>query len=162
MSTMNNGTSWNSSITINKQTGTKATLSTANTYVNKNIELTLNVKTATPTFEGGYLNNKNASASFTNMTTSTENTSGVIISTKGTAGRDALFYNMPIDGWVSKNNGTIASESISASNWNGTTYYATGVTLTNGKSFDITVPNGSEQTITFHFSVDSNGNTTIT
>ena len=162
MSTMSNDTSWNSSITINKQTGTKATLSTANTYVNKNIELVLNVKTASPTFSGGALNNKNASASFTNMTTSTENTSGVIISTKGTAGRDALIYDNSIDGWVSKSNNTVASNAISTSNWDGLTYYATGIILTNGKSFNITVPNGNEETITFHFSVDSNGNTTVT
>jgi hypothetical protein len=38
----------------------------------------------------------------------------------------------------------------------------TGVTLTAGKQFNITVPNGENDTITFHFSVDENGNTTIT
>ena len=41
------------------------------------------------------------------------------------------------------------------------TYYITGVTLENNSVFDITIPNGAESPITLHFSVDSNGNTTI-
>jgi hypothetical protein len=41
------------------------------------------------------------------------------------------------------------------------TYYITGVTLENNSAFDITIPNGAESPITLHFSVDSNGNTTI-
>ena len=45
---------------------------------------------------------------------------------------------------------------------NGSSQYLTGVTLTAGKQFNITVPNGENDTITFHFSVDENGNTTIT
>ena len=45
---------------------------------------------------------------------------------------------------------------------NGNTQYLTGVTLTAGKQFNVTVPNGENDTITFHFSVDENGNTTIT
>ena len=36
------------------------------------------------------------------------------------------------------------------------------VTLTNNEDFYITVPNGSNNLITFHFSVDTNGNTTVT
>lgn len=35
-------------------------------------------------------------------------------------------------------------------------------TDSDSNSFDITVPNGSNSTVTFHFSVDSSGNTTIT
>ena len=35
------------------------------------------------------------------------------------------------------------------------------VTLANNEDFYITVPNGTEDTITFHFVVDENGNTTI-
>lgn len=41
------------------------------------------------------------------------------------------------------------------------TYYITGVTLENNSTFDITIPNGAETPITLHFSVDGNGNTTI-
>lgn len=35
-------------------------------------------------------------------------------------------------------------------------------TSDDNNSFDIECPNGANGTITFHFSVDSNGNTTIT
>ena len=35
-------------------------------------------------------------------------------------------------------------------------------TASDSNSFDITVPNGSSGTVTFHFAVDANGNTTIT
>ena len=35
-------------------------------------------------------------------------------------------------------------------------------TASGSNSFDIEVPNGSNGTITFHFAVDANGNTTIT
>lgn len=35
-------------------------------------------------------------------------------------------------------------------------------TASGNNSFDIEVPNGANQTITFHFAVDANGNTTIT
>lgn len=43
------------------------------------------------------------------------------------------------------------------------TYYSiTEVLLTNGKSFNISVPNGNSDPLVYHFSVDSNGNTTIT
>lgn len=44
MSTMNNGTSWNDAVTINKQSGTKITLDTDNKFVAKDIELTINVQ----------------------------------------------------------------------------------------------------------------------
>ena len=44
MGTMNNGTSWNDAVTINKQSGTKITLDTDGKYVAKDIELTINVQ----------------------------------------------------------------------------------------------------------------------
>lgn len=137
-------------------------IKTNSTFVNKNIELTVNVPAASPSFTGGALNNKSASATFTNMTTSSTNTSGVAILAKGTAGRAAVTYNGAVNGWVNKSSGDTASGAVSASTWDGTTYYATGVTLGNGKQFDITVPNGNNETITFHFSVDDSGNTTVT
>lgn len=163
METLKNSdtTPWHETLPINKQSGAKVTLETASKYVEENIELTFNVKTAFPEFDGGALNNKGATAIFTNMETSTSNTSGVAILAKGTAGRDAVLYNGAVSGWVTKNDDASALNAVASSTWDGTTYYATGVTLTNGKSFNITVPNGSNGTITFHFSVDENGNTTI-
>ena len=44
MGTMNNGTSWNDAVTINKQSGTKITLDTDGKFVAKDIELTINVQ----------------------------------------------------------------------------------------------------------------------
>ena len=35
-------------------------------------------------------------------------------------------------------------------------------TATGSNTFDIQVPNGANGTVTFHFAVDANGNTTIT
>lgn len=137
-------------------------IKTNSTFVNKNIELTVNVPAASPSFTGGALNNKSASATFTNMTTSTsDSSSGVKIETHGGAGRTAVTYSANVNGWVNKSSGDTASSAVS-STWNGTTYYATGVTLGDGNQFDITVPNGSSGTITFHFSVDNSGNTTVT
>lgn len=147
---------------LNQQSGTIVTLKTKDTYVSDDIALTVNAKGASPAFDGGELNSKGASAAFTNMTTSSSDTSGIAILAKGTAGRNAVLYNGAVNGWVSKSDNTSASAAVASSTWNGTTYYATGVTLTNGKSFNITVPNGSSGTVTFHFSVDANGNTTIT
>ena len=158
-----NGTLTNltGSIQLTQREGTTITLNTNNTYVNGNITLALSAKSESPNFDGGALNSKGASATFTNMTTSDTDTSGIVILAKGTAGRDAVLYNGAVNGWVSKSDNTSASAAVASSTWNGTTYYATGVTLTNGKSFNITVPNGSSGTITFTFSVDNNGNTTI-
>ena len=64
--------------TINVSQGSVITLQTAGTYVPSNIELTMNVATATPAFDGGALNNKNASAEFTNLTTSSTNSAATI------------------------------------------------------------------------------------
>lgn len=127
----------------------------------KDIEIIIGAQEASPKFDGGALNSKGATAAFTNMTTSSTNTSGVAILAKGTAGRDAVLYNGAVNGWVTAADNASASAAVASSTWNGTTYYATGVTLTNGKQFDITVPNGNS-TITFHFAVDNSGNVTIT
>ena len=160
--TLINGEAWQGTFTLDKQNNTLLTLGTANKFISKLISLTLNARSATPAFDGGALNNKAATAAFTNMTTSSTDTSGVAIQAKGTAGRDAVLFNGAVDGWVTKSDNAEASGAVSASTWNGTTYYATGVTLGNGKAFDITVPDGTNSTVTFHFSVDAEGNTTIT
>lgn len=159
-SQLSNDTTLNATLTLTKQSGTVLTLNTDDTYVDKDIVFTLNAQTASPAFDGGALNGKAATATFTNMTTSSTDTSGVAILAKGTAGRDAVLYNGAVNGWVSASDDASASAAISASTWNGTTYYATGVTLGNGKSFSITVPDGIS-TKTYTFSVNSSGVTSI-
>lgn len=123
--------------TINVSQGSVVTLQTAGTYVPSNIELTMNVATASPVFDGGALNNKGATAAFTNVTTSSTN-NGISILAKGTAGRTAVQYNGAVNGWVSVANDTVASAAVSASTWNGTTYYITGINVPVDKPFSIT------------------------
>ena len=159
---VNGATTLNDTITLAKQSDTVLTLNTAAKYVEKNVQLTINAPAASPSFDGGALNNKAATATFTNMTTSSTDTSGVAIQAAGAAGRDAVLYNGAVNGWVIASDNASASAAVSTENWTGTTYYATGVTLGNGKTFDITVPNGANATVTFRFTVDANGNTTVT
>ena len=160
--TLINGDTLNGTIQIGRQSGTPITLGTSQKYIQKNIVLNISAKPAAPSFDGGALNSKSASATFTNATTSATNTSGVAIQTKGTAGRDAVLYNGAVEGWVSKTDNATASAAIASSEWNGTTYYLTGITLGNSKTFDITVPNGTSNPVTFRFTVDASGNTTVT
>ena len=159
--TLVNGETLHGTFTLDKQTGTTLQLNVRNNYVPKNVVLYLAAQLDEPAFDGGALTDKGASAVFTNLTTSSTNTSGIAIQAKGTAGRAAVLYNGAVNGWVSKADNTSVLAAESATTWGGTTYYATGVTLTNGKAFDITVPNGNS-TVTFHFAVDASGNTTIT
>lgn len=159
--TLVNGETLNGTFTLSKQNGTTITLNTQDKFIAKNVSLTFNSQSASPAFDGGALNNTGASAVFTNMTTSTTDTSGIAIATKGTAGRDAVLYNGLVNGWVSVADNTIASNAVSSTTWDGTTYYATGVTIGAGKSFSVTVPNGENDSVTFTFMVDANGNTTI-
>ena len=123
--------------TISVSQGSVITLQTAGTYMPSNIELTMNVATATPAFDGGELTGKTASATFTNITTSDTN-NGISILTKGTAGRAAVLYNGAVNGWVSKADNDTASAAVSASTWDGTTYYVTGITVPVDKPFTVT------------------------
>lgn len=123
--------------TISVSQGSVITLQTAGTYMPSNIELTMNVATANPAFDGGGLTDKTASATFTNITTS-DTDNGISILTKGTAGRAAVLYNGAVNGWVSKADNDTASAAVSASTWNGTTYYVTGVTVPVDKPFSVT------------------------
>lgn len=131
------------------------TLNTAGTYVRNNIAIPLSgkIKTANPAFDGGALNNKGATAEFTNVTTSSTN-NGISILAKGTAGRDAVLYNGAVDGWVSKDDNATASAAVSASTWNGTTYYITGITVPVDKPFNVTT--------TADTALDSTSDLTIT
>ena len=152
--------------TLTKQFGTVITLDTEGSYCNADIDITVNATAASPSFDGGALNNKAASATFTNASTSSTNTSGVSIQTKGSAGRDAVLYNGAVNGWVNASDNATALAAANSSEWNGAAYYLTGVTIeapaSGNRTFSVTVPNGGNGTITFNFTVDSDGNTTIT
>lgn len=133
MSKLTNATSG----TISVSQGSVITLQTAGTYIPSNIELTMNVATADPVFDGGALNSKGATATFNNITTSSTN-NGISILAKGTAGRDAVLYNGAVNGWVSKADDATASAAVASSTWNGTTYYVTGINVPVDKPFTIT------------------------
>ena len=147
--------------TIDVSQGSKITLQTAGTYVPSNIELTMNVATASPAFDGGALNNKNASAEFSNITTSNTN-NGISILTKGTAGRTAVLYNGAVAGWVSKADDTVASAAVDASTWNGTTYYVTGVTVPVDVPFSITTTADTALDATSNISITNAANRKVT
>ena len=108
---------------------------------------------------GGALSNKTTSAAFTNASTSSSDTSGVQIVTSAGVTRNAITCTNNTAGWLPTINTTMAAVTDS---WSTNTYYLTGVVLTNNKTFNITIPNGTEGNLTLHFSVDNNGNTTIT
>lgn len=147
--------------TINVSQGSIIILQTAGTYVPSNIELTMNVATANPAFDGGALNNKNATAEFTNITTSNTN-NGISILTKGTAGRDAVLYNGAVNGWVSKTDNTVASAAVDASTWNGTTYYITGINVPVDKGFALTTAADTALDSTSNISITNAANRQVT
>ena len=164
--TLNDNTTLNETFTITKKDNTKLTLSTGTKYVDKNIEVTFNVRAASPSYTGGTPTNGTATINTSasqNIEVESANNSGVKIALSGSAKRSAVTYNGGTSGWLEPTSGTtaLAAESSNTS-WSGSSYYVKGVTLTNGKSFYITVPNGNSGTITFHFSVDNSGNTTVT
>lgn len=152
---------YRTSITLEKKTGTVVTLDTSSKYLDGPVELTLNAKADTVSVSGGDIN-AIASCSLSNtMSFSYTDTSGISITPQSSVTRGSVNANEYIDGWVVLGIGARLLDSSQKIVF-GPTMYVTGVTLTNGKQFDITVPNGSNSTITFHFSVDDNGNTTIT
>ena len=197
MSTMNNGTSWNDAVTINKQSGTKITLDTDGKFVAKDIELTINVQagsattpntiiTANPTLSvnsstGVVTANVNATESISPTVTagyiSTGSAGTMTVSGSNTLSLSTQAAQTITPGTTNQTIAagkyltgvqTIAGDAnlIGANIINGVSIFGVlgtnnSVTLTNGEQFYITVPNGSSDPITFHFSVDSSGNTTI-
>ncbi len=163
---MANLTNLTGSIEISKRTGTVVTFNTENKYVTGNIALTVNAKEVSPTFSASPTGSSTATSSTADISTSTNN-SGVSIQTKYAINSVGISYNTAANGWVNKAaNAATGSSTTAKSATNGAAYYINGVTLTaptNGtRSFNITVPNGASTPITFTFTVDSNGNTTIT
>ena len=124
------------------------------------------IKTTSPSFSGGVLSGKSASASATNaaMSESTNN-SGVEIQVSGGATRGAVEYAATAEGWIQKSAGDQAMPAGTAETWNGTKYYINGVTMTSPedgtRTFSVTLPNGENDTITLTFTVDPDGNWSI-
>ena len=153
--------------TINVSQGSVITLQTAHTYIPTNIELTMNVSTADPQFDGGTLTG-GSTASFTNITTSNTN-NGILVQTKYTANREAVLYNGAVAGWVSKSDNAQALASDSISSTNGTAYYITAITVPKTKDFSLTtegntstdssiITNGAKRNIT----ATNSGSVTLT
>ena len=162
-----NLTNLTGTFTLEKQTGTVLTLKTnEKRYVPGDIVLTLNAQSANPSFKASPTGSSTATSSTASISSSTNN-SGVLIQTKYSIDAATISYNAAANGWINKAaNATTGSSTTALTATNGTAYYINGVTLTapssGTRSFTITVPNGSVETLTFNFSVDANGNTTIT
>ena len=116
-------------------------------------EVVASMNAVTPVFDGGALNSKGATATFTNITTSTTN-NGISVLAKGTAGRDAVLYNGAANGYINVADNTTASAAVASSTWNGTTYYITGITVPKDKPFSVTT--------TADTALDNTSNLTIT
>lgn len=125
----------------------------------------VNVPSATPAFDGGVLTGASTAVG-TNATLSSTN-NGIKIQTKYSASSTDVLYNGAVNGWVDKENDSIALAGKTLSSTNGTAYYINGVKLeapsSGTRQFSITVPNGSASNfITFTFTVDSSNNVTVT
>lgn len=161
MATLTNNTNWEKSFTISTSAGQTITLDTDNKFVDKDIKLTFTPQIATPAFDGGTISGT-AAASYTNATTTSTNISGVVVMASATANRAAVLYNGAVNGWVTKANDATALSATSNQALTSETTYIKGVNIGNSKQFDITVPNGDLDPITFNFSVDSEGNVLVT
>lgn len=94
--------------------------------------------TTTPSFAGGDLTGKTASAGFSSYVTATTDTSsnnGIYFTAKGTAGRAAVTYTNTAGWLVGHSTATTARGSVSASTWNGSTYYITKIIVPKAKNF---------------------------
>ena len=95
--------------------------------------------TTTPSFSGGGLNNKSASADFSSNIITTTSNNGISFTAQGTAGRAAVTYTNTA-GWLAEHSSaTTASSAVSASTWNGTTYYISGIKVPSAKDFAVTM-----------------------
>lgn len=100
------------------------------------------------------------STNSSHVTVSDSDTSGVKVIFKG-SGAVSATAKITTAGYTPTNN-SFATGSSTSSNTASLTKYITGVELVAGKSFSITVPNGSaNDKITFVFTVDSNNNVTV-
>lgn len=126
-------------------------------------EFQINSAVGSATISGGSLSSSTSSSNVVASATDTYN-SGVSLSITSERTAISAVTKVTSAGFAAQNN-NFASASDSAKSATNN-FYVQGVTLTvpsagASRQFDITVPNGNS-TITFHFTVDSNGNTTIT
>ena len=92
--------------------------------------------TTTPSFTGGALTGKTASADFSSyITADTTTTNGISFTAKGTAGRAAVTYTNTAGWLVAHASATNASGAVSASTWNGAVYYITKIVVPKAKNF---------------------------
>lgn len=161
MPNLTNSTNLNATIELEQQSGTQIKLDTDGKYVEKDILLSVDARPASPSFQGGIITG-NAMGTYTNATTSTSNTSGVMVIASATVSRTAVSYNGAVDGWVTANNNAIVSAAINNQELATDTQYITGVNIGNSKEFEITIPNGNLSPLTLNFAVDNNGNVLVT
>lgn len=151
----------NSNFELNTITGLepwkKIILNTKEKYLNKDIKLVFSHTLPNVSLSGGAISGT-LNLNSTNTSFSDSNISGIMVQPSGLLNRAAVNLSV-INGVISNDAGL---SNIVNQQCDGNAQYLTGVTLTAGKQFNITVPNGENDTITFHFSVDENGNTTIT
>ena len=130
------------------------------------------IKTANPTFTGGWLTVTSSMAASPNTDStviiSNTDTCGAYISSTGSASRASITYAAAVDGYVSKSSGAVAlNASTSTDQGTATKRYINGIKIyapsgDTERYFDVTVPNGSvTEFITFRFKVDKNGNVAI-
>ena len=134
-------TSLYGSYTLTQQNNTKFTFNTDTKYVPKNIELTVNVRSAaTPTISGGAPSGSVSSITGNNITLSDTN-NGISVTASGTTSRAAITCSTTQSGWIGT---SIASSAASSA-----------VALTEKTRYitEITVPTAT------NFTLSSTGNT---
>ena len=123
--------------------------------------------TGTTTISGGEVSCSNVAASNTNIILSNSNsdyTNDISVAFK--ASRAAVTATTSVTKGYTDINNNFSTNTLNATDSSNSTYYVKGVSIpkkaSTTKQFDISVPNGGTDLITFHYSVDANGNTTIT
>lgn len=136
----NTGTSSSYDVTIKPQYSTSAGyVSAATNSITTNGITYWKIITATPAFDGGAVSGTATASSTTATLSEDTNTSGISITTGGTATRTAVLYNGAVEGWVSKaDNATALAAPSSAANLSQKTYYVNAVTLASGNTFNVT------------------------
>ena len=127
--------------------------------------------TTAPSFTGGALTGKTASADFSSYVVANTTNNGIAFTAKGTAGRAAVTYTNTA-GWLAEHStAATASGAVSASTWNGTTYYIQKIIVPKAKAFTLeteknTATDSSIVTITNNeyrnLNITNKGNITVT
>lgn len=127
----------------------------------KTADATIYIPTATitPSFSGGALN-VSATQNNIELAETNEDNNGVKVTLNSNRAATSLT-NTITAGYIAASNPTASYAASSTSK----DYYVKGITLqkpTSGTStFYLTFPNGTNDTITFHFEIDASGNVTI-